>query len=267
DFRTTIMDGLLLIPANASNVRFVDLRNDSLLAGSIQKFFWLFGTLPPQNVFNAAPQRDLFAIYPLGYFGNFDEQFVSLTDFGTASINQSYPDYYNVQGTIAKRVNSKYYYTGTTKPVVSGRIENVAPVIDVMNGNNVSAYGKYADLFNEIKLKHLAMNGTTLEVVGSSCNLSYSDRFYAAIGPVDQANKSPDRLYYYVAVMHVNQTPSDQDRQELALLEKAMEKMGFISYRTQVYDEYIIIEAQGGLDVCVDNMVNRWGFIKYQFSV
>jgi hypothetical protein len=67
--------------------------------------------------------------------------------------------------------------------------------------------------------------------------------------------------------MHLNQTLSDRDRQDLALLESAMEKMGFKSYRTQAYDDYIIIEAEGSLDACVDDMLNRWGFIQYRPSL
>jgi hypothetical protein len=262
-----IADGLRLIPDNASFARYVNLKNDSVLADSVQNYYWLLGTLPSENIFNAKPQRDLFAIYPEGYFGNFTEQFVSLTDFGTASINQSYPDYYNIQGVIAKRVNSKNFNTGTTKPVVSGRIENVAPTIMVMYGYNVSSYGNYSNIFDEIRWKQVPTGGMTLEMVGRTCNLSYADGYYAAFGPADPANKSPDRLYNYTAVMHLNQTPSDQDRQEFALLEIAMERMGFKSYRVQVYDDFVIVEAQGSLDVCVDNMLNRWGFIKYRAAL
>lgn len=259
-----IADGLRLIPANASYVRYADLKNDSVLADSVQKYYWLFGTLPPEKVFNANPQRDMFAIYPKEHFGSFTEQFVSLTDFGTARINESYPNYYDINGIIAKRVNSKYFYTAETKPVVSGRIENVASVIDVMYAGNASSYGNYSGLFDEIKWKQVSTGGMTLELVGRSCNLSYADGYYTAVGPVDMANKSADRLYDYLAVMHLNQTLSDRDRQDLALLEGAMEKMGFNSYRTQAYDDYIIIEARGSLDACVDDMLNRWGFIQYK---
>ncbi len=263
----SIADGLKLIPANASYARYVDLKNDSVLADSIQKNFWLYGTLPSQAIFGASPQRDLFAIYPAGYFGSFTEQFVSLTDFGTARINLSYPDTYDIEGVIAKKVNSKYFYTGATRPVVSGRIENVAPAIDVMNGNNASSYANYSGIFDEMKWKQVPASGMTLEFVGQSCNLSYVDKYYAALGPMDRTNKSSDRLYNYTAVMHVNKTLTDMDRQDFALLEGAMEKMGFKSYRTQAYDDYVVIEAQGSLDTCVEDMLLRWGFIKYQASL
>lgn len=262
-----IADGLSIIPANASYALYVDLKNDSVLSNFAQGTIWIYGTMASQKVFGASPQRNLFAIYPAGYFGDFTEQIVSLTDFGKASINQSYPDYYSIQGIIAKRVNDKYFYTGATKPVISGRIENVAPVVEVFVGNNVSAYGNYSGLFDEMKWKQIPSGGMTLEVVGRACNLSYVDGYYAGVRPVDRGNTSSDRLYNYTVVMHLNQTPPDRDLQDLALLEKAMEKMGFVSYRVQVYDDYIIIEAQGNLAVCLDNMQNRWGFIKYQYSL
>jgi hypothetical protein len=260
-----IEEGLRLIPADASYARYADLKNDSVLADSVQNYLWLFGTLPSENIFDAKPQRDMFAIYPQGYFGDFIEQFVSLTDFGTAKINQSYPDYYNIQG--VKRVNNKYYYTWETKPVISGRIENLVSVANVMFGSNVSSYGNYSGIFDEMRWKQVPTGGMTLEMVGRSCNLSYVDGYYAAVGPADPGNKSSDRLYNYTIVMRLNQTIPEQDREGLALLEGAMEKMGFKSYRTQAYDDYIIIEAEGSLDSCIDDMLNRWGFIKYDASL
>jgi len=261
-----IADGLKLIPANASFARYVNLKDDSVLSDTFQKYYWLYGTLPSEKVFDAKPRHDVFAIYPQGHFGAFTEQFVSLTDFGTARINQSYPDYYG-EGVTAKMVNNRYFFTGETKPVVSGRIENVAPVVDVMLGNNASAYGNYSDLFDEMKWKQIPTGGMTLELVGKACNLSYCDRYYAAVGPVDRANTSEYRPYNYTVVMHLSQAPSDQDREGLALLQGAMEKMGFASYRTQAYEDYIIIEAEGSLEACLDDMLNRWGFVKYQASL
>jgi hypothetical protein len=263
----SLADGLKLVPAGAASVRYIDLRNDSVISGSINNFYWLKGAMPSKQIFNVDPVRDMFSIYPAGFFGSFAEQFVSLTDFGTAKINKTYPDYYNINNVIAKKVNDRYFYTAETSPVISGRIENVAPTIDVISGNNASAYGNYSDLLDEIKLKHLSAGNMTLEVVGLTSNLSNSDRFYAAIGPVDRSNKSTDRLYSYVAVMHLNSTISDQDRLNLALLQGGMQKMGFKSYNTQVYDDYIVIDATGSLTLCLDDMLNRWGFLKYSASL
>jgi len=55
--------------------------------------------------------------------------------------------------------------------------------------------------------------------------------------------------------------------QNLALLQTSMQKMGFKVYNTEAYDNYIVIEAQGSLGLCLDDMYNRWGFIKYQASM
>lgn len=263
----SIQDGLRLIPSGAGFARYADLKNDSVLSNSVSSYIWLKGSIPSAEIFSASPQRDMFAIYPARFFGSFSEQFVSLTDFGTSKINMSYPDYYNINGIVAKEVNQKYYYTGTTVPVVSGRIENVAPVIEVMFGSNASSYKNYSDLFDEMKYKQIPISGMTLEMVGTKCNLTYADRYYAAIGPVDPSNKSADRLYSYVAVLHTNTTIPDADLQNLALLQGSMEKMGFESYNTQVYDDYIVIEAKGSMSLCLDDMYNRWGFIQYKAAL
>ncbi|HTY91749.1 MAG TPA: hypothetical protein VMC84_11285 [Methanocella sp.] len=262
-----IQDGLSLIPQGAGFARYADLKNDSVLSNAVDSYIWLKGSLPSSQIFGVSPKRDLFAIYPAGHFGSFSDQFVSLTDFGTSKINTSYPDYYDINGVIAKQVNSMYYYTPSTVPVVSGRIENVAPVINVMFGSNASAYKNYSDLFDELKYKQISNGGMTFETVGTTSNLTYSDRYYAAIGPVDPSNTSAYRLYSYVAILHTNTTIPDADLQNLALLQGAMEKMGFQSYNTQVYDDYIVIEAKGSLSLCLDDMYSRWGFIKYQAAL
>jgi len=68
--------------------------------------------------------------------------------------------------------------------------------------------------------------------------------------------------------MHVNNTTLlDDDRQSLALLQGMMEKSGFESYNTQVYDDYVVIEAKGTLVLCLEDMYYRWGFIKYQAAL
>ncbi len=274
----SVADGLRLIPVDAGYARYVDLRNDSMLKNATDSFAWLKGSLPPSSIFNADPKIDLFALYPAGYFSDYSSQFVSLTDFGTA-FNKSWPDstgsdYYHellsYHNTAVKKVNDNYYYTPSTFPVVSGMLQNVAPTAYVMASGNasLSAYGDYSDLFSELKYKQIPIDGMTLEAVGLSSNLSYSDRYYAGIGPVDPSNQSQDRLYSYVVVMHVNNTTMlDSDRQSLALLQGMMEKSGFESYNTQVYDNYVVIEAKGKMVFCLEDMYYRWGFIKYQAAL
>lgn len=274
----SVSDALRLIPAGAGYARYIDLRNDTLLNNATNSYSWLKGSLPPSSIFKADPKIDLFAIYPSGYFSDYNGQFVSLTDFG-AAYNKSWPDstgsdyyhellsYYNIA---AKKVNDNYYYTPSTYPVVSGMLENMAPTAYVMASGNtsLSSYGDYSDLFTELKYKQIPIEGMTLEMVGLSSNLSYSDRYYAAIGPVDPSNQSQDRLYSYVVIMHVNNTTLlDGERGNLALLQGMMEKSGFESYNTQVYDDYIVIEAKGMMVLCLEDMYYRWGFIKYQAAL
>ena len=273
-----IQDGLLIIPKDVGFARYADLKNDSVLNNTFNGYLWLKGSIPSAQIFNVDPQRDLFAIYPAGYFSNYNGQFVSLTDFGTSKINNSWPDStgsdnsHNLLSNLnvpVKKVSDTYYYTPSTVPVISGIIDNVAPVAYVMEMGNtsLSSYGQYADLFDELKLKHIPIDNMTMEMVGTSSNLTYSDRYYAAVGPLDPANTSTDRLYSYVAIMHLNQTVPDTDMQNLALLQTSMQKMGFKVYNTESYNNYIVIEAQGSLGVCLDDMYSRWGFIKYQASM
>ncbi len=274
----SVADGLRLIPAEAGYARYLDLGNDTELTNATNSYTWLKGSLPPSSIFNADPKIDLFAIYPAGYFSDSGSQFVSLTEFRKA-VNKSWPDstgsdyyhellsYYNVA---VKKVNDNYYYTPATTPVVSGMLQNIAPTAYVMASGNVSlsSYGEYKDLFDELRYKQIPIDRMTLETIGLKSNLSYSDRYYAGIGPVDPANQSQDRLYSYVVIMHVNNTTLlDNDRQNLALLQGMMEKSGFESYNTQVYDDYVVIEARGTLVLCLEDMYYRWGFIKYQAAL
>jgi hypothetical protein len=274
-----VADALSIIPAESGYARYIDLRNDTELRNATNSYTWLKGSLPPVSILNADPQTDLFAIYPSGYFSDHSSQFVSLTDFGTAAVNKSWPDstgsdyyhellsYYNIA---VKKVNDNYYYTPSTYPVISGKLENVAPTGYVMASGNtsLSSYGKYKDLFDELKYKQISTDGMTLEMVGLSSNLSYSDRYYAGIRPLDASNASQGRLYSYVVIMHVNNTTVlDNDRGNLALLQGMMEKSGFVSYNTQVYDDYVVIEAKGTLVLCLEDMYYRWGFIKYQSAL
>lgn len=275
----SLADGLLLIPSDAGFARYADLANDTVLNATFGSHVWLMGSLPSSKIFDASPKRDLFAVYPAGYFSSAASQFVSLTDFGTKNINKSWPDSTGTDyahkllsslDIVAKKVNSNYYYTPSTVPVISGLIDNIAPVAYVMDTGNssLSAYPGFADLFTQLRLKQVPVSGMTFETAGTACNLTYSDRYYAAVGPVDPSNASADRPYSYVAIVHVvNSTVADGYSQDLALLQGQMEKMGFERYDTQVYGEYVVIEGTGSLEVCLEDMYGRWGFIKYQASL
>ncbi len=259
-----ITDGLKLLPANLSSARFADLRADSVLSHyMLLSNAYLAQTIPPSRIFGADPQRDMLAIYPPGYFGDFKEQYVSLTSFGSARINSSYPAY-DVNGEVVERVNARYSYTLNLKPVISGRIENVAKVLEPSGSE--SAYNEYSDLFEELKWKKISTDNATLETVGKSCSYASADRYYAALWPSDPENSSQDRPYSYVAIIHVNHTLVDSEYADLASYGASMTKYGFSYYNVQVYDDYIVIEAEGSLDVCMDDALNRWSFIKYTLS-
>lgn len=257
----SIIDGLKLLPANLSSARYADLKADPILSQYMYSNAYLARTIPPSKTFGAEPQKDMLAIYPQGYFGDFKEQFVSLTSFGSSRINSSYPAY-DVNGQIVEMVNSKYFYTLNLKPVISGRSENVAKVLK--SSDNESAYNEYSDLFEELKWKQIS--NATLEAVGKSCSYAPADRFYAALWPADSKNKSHDRPYSYVAIMHINHTITDDEAADFAAYGESMKKYGFNYYNVQVYGDYVIIEAEGSLDVCMDDALNRWSFIKYKLS-
>ncbi|AFC98783.1 hypothetical protein Mtc_0008 [Methanocella conradii HZ254] len=259
----SIMDGLKLLPANLSSARYADLKGDTVLSQYMYNNAYLARTIPPSKTFSADPQKDMLAIYPPGYFGDFQEQFVSLTSFGSSRINSSYTAY-DVNGQTVEMVNNKYFYTLNLKPVISGRIENVAKVLE--SSGNESAYNEYSDLFEELKWKQISTDNATLETVGKSCSYASADRYYAALWPADPKNSSQDRPYSYVAIIHVNHTLADSEYADLASYGASMTKYGFSYYNVQVYDDYIVIEAEGSLDVCMDDALNRWSFIKYKLS-
>jgi hypothetical protein len=258
-----IADGLRLLPTNLSSARYADLKADHVLSQLLYSNVYLAQTIPPSRIFGADPQRDMLAIYPPGYFGDFKEQYVSLTSFGSARINSSYTAY-DVNGQIVERVNPRYSYTLNLKPVISGRIENIAKVLE--SSGNESAYGEYSDLFDELKWKQISTDNATLEMVGKSCSYRSADRYYAALWPADPKNTSQDRQYSYVAIIHVNHTLSDIEYADLASYGASMLKYGFNYYNVQVYDDYIVIEAGGSIEVCMDDALNRWSFIKYELS-
>ncbi|WP_174590458.1 hypothetical protein [Methanocella conradii] len=259
-----IMDGLKLLPANLSSARYADLKADPVLSQyMLYSNVYLAQTIPPSRIFGADPQRDMLAIYPPGYFGDFKEQFVSLTSFGSSRINSSYTAY-DVNGQTVEMVNNKYFYTLNLKPVISGRIENVAKVLE--SSDNESAYNEYSDLFEKLKWKQISTANATLETVGKSCSYTSTDRYYTALWPADSKNKSQDRPYSYVAIMHMNHTMTDDEAAYFASYGESMKKYGFNYYNVQVYGDYVIIEAEGSLDVCMDDALNRWSFIKYKLS-
>jgi len=273
-----IQDALGLLPSNASYVRYLDMKNDTAMSNWAQTNYW--NTMPPTSIFSATPQRDALAVYPAGYFENSmtstSADLVSLSDFGNNKINESYSTLgYTNSGIKILKANSQYYFAPDITPVVSGGEQEVLDTLAVFDGNSGSASGTYSDLFQELNMRHIAINGMTLETAGdnstlpvwfpiSNINLT-ADRYYAGVGPTNVTvtmNNTTYPVYSYVAIMHLNQTPSDNDMQYLDLLQSSNEKMGFSDYNVQVYDDYIIIDAHAPLAMCLDDMTT-WDFLRY----
>ncbi len=256
-----IADALNILPSNASYVRYADMKNDSQLSTWMSTNF--AQEMPPAKTMGASPVKDSIAIYPDGYFGDFAQQFVSLTDFGGKKLNESYTAYTS-GGQSVLMVNQLYYFTPETHPVISGRVENVIPVLNIMvNGNNSTAYKTYSDVFGQIAPNHIDYKAMELETVGNQANANFTDMYYAALGPAPNSSLTDsNKTYSYVAVMRLNQTLSDEQLQEFAMLDKARQEMGFENYTVELYDQYAILKAQGSLSLCTQDM-NQWGFLKY----
>lgn len=259
----SVQDALRLLPPGASFVRYVDMSADTQLKDYVDSNYW--NTLPPASIFSADPKKDALAVYPAGYFGYNTQSLVSLTDFGTTKINKSYPAY-TMGSNIVLAANDNYYFTSDTSPVLSGGPESVATTLNYFGMRNNSSYATYSGLFNKLNDKRISIDGMDLATVGNTFNVPFenasADAYYAGIGPAASANASA-RNYTYVVIAHLNRTLSDQEYGQLALYSTSMVKTGFEKYNTQVYDDYIVIEAQGPLNVCTENMVN-WGFMKYE---
>lgn len=260
-----IVDALRLLPSNASFVRYADMKADTQLNESMYKNYW--NTLPPASIFNAYPQKDAVAVYPLGYFGNGTQNVVSLTDFGSARINKSYTAF-TIYDQMVLMANSYYYFSSETSPVVSGGAENVAKTLQVMLGNNSSSYGTYSDLFDKLKSKGIPIDNMTLETAGKDAyvplpNVS-SLSYYAGIGPMkDRPANLTEQEYSYVAVIRLNRTPTDSEWEQIILLSGSKKLTGYHKYNPQIYEDYMVIEAEAPLSACMEDMVN-WGFMKYK---
>lgn len=275
-----LADSLHLLPAGATYVRYTDTKADSRLGQYLSSSYW--NTIPPSSIFGANAVRDAFAVYPAYQFGNTTSSgagnVISLTDFGNATLNQSYPQVsadLNGNSIPIKEVFGNYYFSPDTFPVVSGTENATIATLYTMagiSGSNTS-YDDYADLFNVLSSHHIPINGMTLEVVGNNATFPVSginltpDKFYAAIGPTNQTvvvNGTIYTQYYYVIVVHVNQAPSSGDIQNLYLYASSNLKMGFSDYNVQVYGDYIVVQAHAPIQICLNDDMMNWGFMKYQ---
>jgi hypothetical protein len=98
----------------------------------------------------------------------------------------------------------------------------------------------------------------------SNINLT-ADRYYAGVGPTNATvmlNNTSFAVYTYVAVIHLNQTPTDKDVQIIDLLQSGNEKMGFSDYNIVFDNDYMIINARAPMVMCLDDMMT-WDFLRY----
>ncbi|MCD1294638.1 hypothetical protein CUJ83_06445 [Methanocella sp. CWC-04] len=253
DFNS-LTDGLKLLPSNAKYVRYVDLgANEPIAAWAYQN---LSQSMPYPGDFNAYPKKDLVADFPKNTFGNFTEQFVSITDFGRGDLKMTYnmTEYAGMQ--ICK-VNEKYYFTPGTNPVVSGRIEVVDDVLDTMNGvSQGSSYDKYSDLFEQLKGYPVDVKKAKLAAVGTGSKINITDKYFAGITPEGDT-------YRYNVVLHLSQSFNETERSQMkdAWEKSALFYYGFDYFNVNFKDDYLVIDASGSLDTCIRDMTGVWGFL------
>jgi hypothetical protein len=267
----TISDGLKLVPDNASYIRYANLSADAKLSTWMGTNFWT--SMPNSSTFNAQVKKDMLAVYPKDNFGNysatygrnFSMQYVSLTDFGTGAINESYPAVeQQIDGQAILYVNDLYFFTPQTNPVVSGMAQIVIPVLDAMTGHtNNTSYDQYKGLTDQLSRYGMSENGMTLQVVGNQPTENFSDMYYAAIGPNHDANQS----YTFQAVMHLNRSLTNADMEYMSILPDAMKESGYESYNITYGNgeagDYVIVKSVGPFDQTVYDMFYTWGFMRY----
>ena len=279
-----IADSLNILQNGAVYVRYSDMKDDPQLGQFLTTYYW--STLPSPQLFGASALRDTLVVYPTYWFGDITlpggGSVVSLTDFGNATLNQSYPQVYTtLKGNRIplREIYSNYYFSPNTSPVVSGTQNATVGTLYSMAGVTLfkTAYDGYSGLFNKLNAHHVTINGMTLEAVGdnttgynatfpiSNINLTL-EQFYAGIGPTKYtvvSNNSTYTLYNYVFVIYDNQAPSTNDSLSLFMYESRLLGMGFSDYNIQIYGNYIITQARAPLNVCLNNM-ESWGFMDYQ---
>ena len=266
-----ISDGLKLVPENGSYVRYANLTGDATLSAWMKKNF--YNSMPNGSVYDAQVQRDMLSVYPKDNFANFSEiyginsslQYVSLTDFGTGIINDSYPAVdQQIDGQYILKVNSLYYFTPQTNPIVNGMAETLVPTLDTMTGNVTNtSYDQYKGLFDQLAQNQMSENGMTLEMVSNQPTENFSDMYYAGIGPNNDANKS----YTFQAVMRLNRTLTNYDMSYLSVLPDAMKEQGYTSYNITYGNgepgDYVVVKGSASFDQCVNDLFYTWGFMRY----
>ena len=250
----SIVDALSDVPPGVQYMRFVNLTaNDGISNWAMTN---LGGSIPNATIFGKAPEKDAIAFYPFPTFGYFDvnQQWVSLSDFGPNFDNATY-SLTTVNGFDLRMINTVYAFSKGTTPVISGRKENVAAVQNFLTLGSVSqsAYPSYSDLFQQIASRNQTAKDAKFAVVGQTTAFGVGDRYYAGITPLNATTCD------YKIVVHLNQTLNLTEQQQYGTTwTMAALQFGLDSFSPEFTDNYLIVEARGSPEICLNDLVTNW---------
>jgi hypothetical protein len=253
---SSIADALMDLPTNANYVRYVNLTANGNVAN--WTMINLAGNLPNASLFGRTPLADAVASFPYPTFGLSiveDPQVIVLSDFGPNFDNASYQT--TTIGDVQLRmINSVYGFSPGSYPVVSGRKEYVAAIVDFMKSSSASnsAYSDYASL---IEQANQSVRNAAFAVAGTSSSLGFGDRYYATVTPIDSTQCD------YKIVIHLNQTINETRMGEIGeRWTNGASLYGITANSPQFKGSYVVMSARGEIENCLNDMVTNWAFIR-----
>jgi hypothetical protein len=253
---SSIADALMFLHPNANYVRYVNLSANGNVAN--WTMLNLKNNLPNASIFGKLPVTDVVASFPyptliLSIVDN--QQAVDLSDFGPNYDNASYQK--TMIGDVPMRqVNNYYGFSTDTYPVVSGRKEYVAAIVDFMKGSSASnsAYATYSDL---IQQANQSVKDAAFAVTGTSSSLGFGDRYYATVTPIDSTQCD------YRIVIHLNQTLNETRMAEIGdRWTTGASLYGITANSPQFKGSYVVMSARGDIESCLNDMVTNWDFVR-----
>ena len=204
------------------------------------------------------PLADAVASFPYPTFGLSivePQQVVDLSDFGPGFDNASYQT--TTIGDVSIRmINSLYGFSIGSYPVVSGRKEYVAAIVDFMKSSSASnsAYSEYAAL---IEQANQSVKNAAFAVAGTSSSLGFGDRYYATVTPIDSTQCD------YKIVIHLNQTINETRMQEIGdRWTTGASLYGIEANGPQFKGSYVVMSARGDIESCLNDMWTNWDFTR-----
>ncbi|OPY30734.1 MAG: hypothetical protein A4E28_00155 [Methanocella sp. PtaU1.Bin125] len=249
----SIVDALYAVPQGVEYMRFVNLTASERISNWTMTN--LGGSVADNAVFGQRPVKDAIAFYPFPTFGYFDvyQQWVSLADFGQDYDNKSYA-LSSVNGISMRMITNEYAFT-TGKPVISGRKESVAAVKNFLTygSSSQSGYTAYSDLFQQIAARNQTAKDAKFAIVGQTSTFGVGDRYYAGLTPLN------DTMCDYKIVVHLNQSLNLTEQQRYAATwTAAAMQFGLDSFSPEFTDNYLIVEAKGSPEICLNDLVTNW---------